>query len=210
MGICIIQWRAAVGRWANFCCSRSQNLHDVVLIKGYWGFTLLKILFLAVFRGNASFTLVIMAILLIVSGTVHLNPGPEINKKMLKIGHVNMRSLCPSSSNKMEDLYSTLCTNQQCDVIAVSETWLNGNISDKQIEMPDHQVFRKDRDRNGGGVALYINNSISAKHLTDFDDLGIEVVAVEIRLCNRNVIILCCYRPPTKLKQDVDTFFIKF
>ena len=102
---------------------------------------------------------------------------------MLKIGHVNMCSLCPSSSDKLEDLHNTLCINQQCDVIAVTETWLDGNISDKQVELPEHQVFRKDRDRKRGGVALYINNSIPAKHLTDFDILGIEVVAVETKLC---------------------------
>ena len=80
MGICINQWRAAVGRWANFCFSRSQNVCDEILTRGYWGFTLLKILFIVVLKGNASFTLVIMEILLIVSGTVHLNPGPELPK----------------------------------------------------------------------------------------------------------------------------------
>ena len=210
MGICLIQWRAAVGRWSNFCSSRHISNQKNNLHTGYWAFTLTKILLISVLGDLHSFRLIIIAILLIISDTVHLNPGPDILKKNLKLGHVNMRSLCPTSSDKLEDLQNTLCKTEKCDIIAVSETWLDPTITNKQIELSDYQVFRKDRNRNGGGVALYFENSLPAKQLKDFDGIDLEVIAVESKLNNQKVITLCCYRPPTKLKQDVDHFLENF
>ena len=209
MGICTNQWRAAVGRWANFCFSRALKENKDCPVTGYWCHSLFTILVMSMLKANTAFRLVILAILLIVSGTVHINPGPE-SKKMLKIGNVNMRSLCPGTSHKVEDLHDTLCTHEQCDIVAVTETWLNNTIDDKQIELPEYQVFRRDRDRNGGGVALYFTNSLPAKRLTDFDAFDIEVIAVETKINQRNVIILCCYRPPTKVRQDIEHFLLTF
>ena len=210
MGICINQWRAAVGRWSNFCFTRNQPNSTKPLIVGYWAYTLINVLLISLLRESMSFKLVIIALLLVMSGTVHVNPGPDLLDKNLKLGHVNMRSLCPSTSDKIDDLYTALGTSENCDIIAVTETWLDVNIPNKQIDLPEYQVFRKDRNRNGGGVALYLKNSLPAKQLNDFDGFGLEVIAVESKLKNKTVITVCCYRAPSKLKRDIDHFLTNF
>ena len=61
--------------------------------------------------------------LLLTSGDIHPNPGPEIE---LRIAHVNARSL----KNKIE-LFEA--ESNQFDIITVSETWLSPSVSDSTI-----------------------------------------------------------------------------
>ena len=46
------------------------------------------------------------------------------------------------------------------DIVGISETWANDNISDSELNIPGYSLYRKDRNNkfksNGGGVALYI------------------------------------------------------
>ena len=211
MGICLVQWRAAVGRWANFSHSRPTLVFSPGQAHtGYWCFSLFNYLILHCFGFLMSYKLVTLITLLIISGTVHVNPGPNNHYKELRISHVNMRSLCPTNPNKLEDLHSTLCIDKHFDLIGVTETWLDNNICDKDISLPDYQVFRTDRDRNGGGVALYITDALPAKRLHDFDTFNLELVALETMISNKRIIVLCCYRPPGKRKQDIDHFLVNF
>ena len=53
--------------------------------------------------------------------------------------------------------------------MCVSETWLDGSISDKEVELRDYTVFRKDRNRHGGGVAIYVCNSLPVKYLNEYN-----------------------------------------
>ncbi|MEM6320355.1 MAG: hypothetical protein AAF960_21985, partial [Bacteroidota bacterium] len=56
--------------------------------------------------------------------------------------------------------------------------------------------FRKDRGlRRGGGVALYVEQSLSIKRRDDFNNGNIEVLWVEIKLRNLNLLCGVCYRP---------------
>ena len=47
-------------------------------------------------------------------------------------------------------------------VLALNETLLDDSISDNDLLIQDYNLIRKDRNRNGGGVATctYIRNSI--------------------------------------------------
>ena len=210
MGICINQWRVAVGRWYNFSFYRPLSSDSKKSTVGYWCFTLLNCIVLNTRLNNCSFTLITLLILMIISGTVHPNPGPNEPTKKLKLSHVNMRSLCPQNTHKIDDIYSALCIKDKSDIIAVTETWLDQSVTDQSIELTDYHIFRKDRDRNGGGVALYFSHSIPARQITDFDGFNLELLAVETKLNNKTIIVLCCYRPPSKRKQDIDNFLSNF
>ena len=47
------------------------------------------------------------------------------------------------------------------EVLAVNESKLDNTITDGEIHIPGYVITRKDRNRHGGGVALYIKENIS-------------------------------------------------
>ena len=47
------------------------------------------------------------------------------------------------------------------DVVAVTETWLDGSVYDTEIlSSNDFSIYRNDRNRHGGGIMLLVHNSI--------------------------------------------------
>ena len=46
------------------------------------------------------------------------------------------------------------------DIIGLSETLLGKTISDCEVNISDNNIFRNDRDVNGGGAAIYIKASL--------------------------------------------------
>ena len=65
---------------------------------------------------------------------------------------------------------SDLCHGQNPpSIVALCETWLDSTIRDCEIRLPDYQILRRDRDRHGGGVALYVHNSITTRRVTISD-----------------------------------------
>ena len=51
-------------------------------------------------------------------------------------------------------------------IIGITESWATPDISDAELGMTGYVMFRKDRlGRRGGGVILYINESIQADEI---------------------------------------------
>ena len=154
---------------------------------------------------------IMLTLLLLISGDVHSNPGPDTNhtKKYIEICHVNVRSLKPDQrSVKLDELYST-ALEKNFDVICVNETFLDETISDKDIELPGFQVFRNDRNRHGGGVAMYVHDSIAVKLVDDINTDDAELVCVEVRHREKSFLIVAWYRPPGS-REDADMFLDQF
>ena len=113
-----------------------------------------------------------------------------------KIAHVNVRSLYP----KFDEI-SLLLTGSSLDVLCLSETWLDETISNSQIGIPGYIIERNDRNRQGGGVMMYIRESIDY-HLRDdiasCPSICIENIWIEIKLSqDRRCLVCCLYRPPS-------------
>lgn len=66
--------------------------------------------------------------------------------------------------NKLEELE---CVSLQHDphLIAITETWLNEDITNDEVFPSSYSVIRKDRATRGGGVALLIKGSIKYEQL---------------------------------------------
>jgi hypothetical protein len=101
---------------------------------------------------------------------VEVNPGPTFQQKKLTMVHMNIQSLFMVSikSNprvKLDEIISTFVTDKDVDVLCMSETWLNSQITDKQIEIVGYsEPFRKDRtDRIGGGFVPTCQIILGAK-----------------------------------------------
>ena len=57
--------------------------------------------------------------------------------------------------------------------------------------------MRCDRNRQGGGVAIYVKDTISYKIRDDLPIGGLEIVCIEVQLrCSSPFIVLARYRPP--------------
>ena len=70
---------------------------------------------------------------------------------------------------------------------------------DNELLLPDYQIHRLDRNRHGGGIALYTHNSLSCRvllqggpHNLEFLALSVTSVSVSNKFC-----ICLFYRPPS-------------
>lgn len=73
--------------------------------------------------------------------------------KGIKIMHLNIRSLIPKI-----DLLRAWVVLYKPNIITLSETWLNSNIPDTEINLPNYTLYRSDRSSRGGGVAIYVSS----------------------------------------------------
>ncbi len=69
-------------------------------------------------------------------------------KRGFKIAHLNVRSLV-----KNVDQLRIYLQDQQFDVVSINETMLDDTVADLEIFIGGYDIIRKDRNRNGGGVA---------------------------------------------------------
>ena len=68
---------------------------------------------------------------------------------------------------------------------------------DHEIALINYQLFRKDRNRHGGGVLLYIHSNIFAVPLKLYCDL--ELLLVSVKVFNQTFTLGSYYRPPSSL-----------
>ena len=53
------------------------------------------------------------------------------------------------------------------DIFAVNETKLDSTVDDRHIYIEGYNLKRRDRNRQGGGVAIYIRDTINYEFRTD-------------------------------------------
>lgn len=93
----------------------------------------------------------------------------------LKIISLNARSLLP----KIESL-QLLVEAEDLDVICVVETWLSAEILDAEISIQGYQCFRRDRNRHGGGIVVYVRDCLSTTPITDNVDLELLILSLTV------------------------------
>ena len=60
-------------------------------------------------------------------------------------------------------------------------------------------MFRKDRNKNGGGLILYVNEDILGKLLNSYNfKEGSEVIVFEFSISNKKWLLLGNYKPPSQ------------
>jgi len=77
----------------------------------------------------------------------------------------------------------------------LTETWLDASISDHELCIPGYSVLRRDRNRRGGGVLLYVRSDLPILWTSSYHSL--ELHFVDIRLRQGNMLIGLFYRPPS-------------
>jgi hypothetical protein len=70
-------------------------------------------------------------------------------------------------------------SNKLFDIFSFSETRLDSTITDNMINIDGYNVIRKDRDRNGGCVCIYLRNSINYQTRHDLIPRDLEAICLE-------------------------------
>ena len=102
----------------------------------------LKAVILCKLFHRACFALALIAL----AGDIESNPGYQTlddirNTRGLKIAHLNIRSLV----HKTDSLRLEGIDSKTVDILTLSETWLDGNICDTEINLPGFVCVRQDR-----------------------------------------------------------------
>ena len=131
----------------------------------------------------------------IICGDIEVNPGPECF-----IGHMNARSMVAQGSNttisKFDEIKSFVLFHKFA-LFALTETWLDVNIDSGSIAVPGYsRIIRRDRNRHGGGICVYINDQCPALHAKQHEPVDSEVIYIELRLKNSKHLVCFCYKPP--------------
>lgn len=114
-------------------------------------------------------------------------------KQNLRILIIN----CQSIRNKRTALSESV-DYLKPDIIIGSESWLSKENTNSEI-FPDGfqtNVYRKDRNKNGGGVFIAIHDNIQA-NTVEVDDGNCELVWAEIQTKGKSIVIGSYYRPPS-------------
>ena len=100
------------------------------------------------------------------------NPIDSIRKLKLSkphriiLGHLNVNSLRNKFESVVDVIQGTLGS------FLLSETKIDESFSDKQFWLNNFRIFRKDKNRYGGGVIFYVNENLPCKSLaTEIDNL---------------------------------------
>ena len=88
--------------------------------------------------------------------------------------------IAPSRHKK--DCVSSLLNNPEIHILGLSETKLDGYVSDGELSIPAYGLLRKNRTEHGGGVALYVAAHLHIDRNDDIDDNEIESTWIRVSL----------------------------
>jgi hypothetical protein len=119
------------------------------------------------------------------------------NKKGLKFGHLNINGI----RGKLTYL-RLLFQETKFDFFCVNESKIDMSVSDFDISIPGYNIFRRDRNKNGGGVVVYVKVNLFVKRLRHLCSSENECVWLEIKLNKSSPFFLCAiYRPPSRTNE---------
>ncbi|EDO27520.1 predicted protein [Nematostella vectensis] len=88
-----------------------------------------------------------------------------------------------------------------CNQNGFSETRLDDTYTDAELKIHGYDISRKDRNRDGGGVCVYIRSSINCVNRKEIVPEDVEAVCLEIRKPNsRPFIVSVVYRPESPIE----------
>lgn len=109
---------------------------------------------------------------------------------------------------KFNDFVTTVKLHRP-SFILIAETFLNNNIPDSLVNLPNYTLYRRDRlDRVGGGVCIYVMNDIAASYNVSIDPFTIASQEIIIMDVSDALTLVCLYRPPSRtlLPDDIQVF----
>lgn len=117
----------------------------------------------------------------------------NVLSKGLVLAHINICSL----RNKIHELVIFLQTNK-IDIITVSETHLDFSVENSELAIDGYAIYRQDRNKFGGGVAIFVREHFPVKHRHDLINNDIEALWLQMHIPHlKPFLVGCCYRAPS-------------
>ena len=121
----------------------------------------------------------------------HLLKGMS-NNRGFKLAALNIVSLQAHIDELRVYMHSKVI-----DILAINESRLSSSISNGEVSIPGCILERNDPNRDGGGVALYIRNTITYELLDDYDDDRLEWLGIKVnKFMTKPFIVGTWCRPP--------------
>ena len=122
--------------------------------------------------------------------------------KQQRIEHAKNTIFCHLNINSIRNKFDTLDEIVKAFYIfPISESKSDNTFPINQFSVRDYKVSRRDRNRFGGSLILYVNENIPCKPLTDypvFSDL--ELMAYELHQSKHQWLLLGIYKPHSQNK----------
>ncbi len=122
----------------------------------------------------------------------------------LKVVTVNLNSLI---SDKKRARFATMVDSVNPDIILGTETKLDSDFNTAELSLPNYRVFRKDRNKKGGGVLIAVRDNLTSCELDI--QTSCELLWVKIQDAKRKFkssIFGCFYNPPPSKDSNVEAF----
>ena len=127
------------------------------------------------------------------SGMTNGNVIPKGNKGLV-IATLNINSLI----KHIIDEVRIFLAQHALDILAIDESKLDNLISDNEICVTGYTVYRKDRNRFGGWVVIYIRDNLLHSQRNDLTTDDFEMACIEVKLpYNKSFLVATWYRPPS-------------
>ena len=130
------------------------------------------------------------------SKTKKNNNSAKVNKnKKTKIVHWN----CNSVSNKIEE-FKMFCEKYKPDIISLNETKITDEKANYILQIDNYTTIHKARNsttKNGaGGVALIVKNNVKFSECKFFDEMNLEILAINVNISGVETCVITYYNPP--------------
>ena len=117
---------------------------------------------------------------------------PPANR--LLISAVNINSI--TAPDRLQEL-NHFVEDHAIDVLAVSEMKIDSSTHPALYSLQHfHRPVMKLRTRRGGGVAVFVRNTLPFTHISQLDNEEIEAVWIKIKVKNTCIVVCSSYLPP--------------
>ena len=123
-----------------------------------------------------------------------LSNGSPIDTNNFTIVHYNINSI--TAPGRLDQL-SDVCSILKLDILILTETKLDHTIPSNLITIPGYnEPIRRDRNRNGGGVLVYVAENLIVNHQDHLQSPNYEHIWVDVKCGKASFAINALYRPP--------------
>ena len=113
--------------------------------------------------------------------------------KNVIIGHFNINSV----RNKFSGFKDLVL--KETDICLLTEAKIDDSFPNSQFFAESYRMFRKDRNKNGCGLILYVDEGIPGKLINSYDfKEGSEIIVFELSISDKKWLLLGNYKPPSQ------------